>query len=485
MIFNVKVLLTLNYDNIITNKNLKTLQKNLKVNTKTYKMKNKYFLGLIGLTVSSLISSSSFGQETSTPISHDSLVKSVNAVKHDVDNLKKLKVSGWVQAQYQIGEAKGISTFDGGNFLPGQYNRFMIRRGRVKFTYTQKLSQYVLQVNATERGVNLVEIFGKVTDPWTKSLTLTAGMMNRPFGFEIQQSSSDRETPERSRYIQVLLPNERDLGGMLTFMPIKGSKLFGLKIDGGMYSGNGLAVPGTTSVGVAGLVDTDVYKDFIGRLSYKKSFNHDKFTFGIGGSHYNGGIAYQNNKTYNTMTADANGLQKWVMTDTVGGATSFTGKKAPRIYYAGEFQVSFKSFFGTTTFRGEYITGTQSGSLTENKSVNVSTVNASNTVSRQFNGGNIYFVQRIGKTKHEFAVKYDWYDANTQVSAKDFAVGTSLKSADLKYQTLGLSYIHYYDENVKFMVYYNFVQNEKGDGLAGYTKDLKDNVFTVRMQYRF
>ena len=461
----------------------------MKANTKTYTMKNKYFLGLIGLTLNSLITSTSIAQGTT--ISHDSLVKTVDAIKTDIENSKKLKVSGWVQAQYQIGEAKGISTFDGGNFLPGQYNRFMIRRGRVKFTYTQKLSQYVLQVNATERGVNLVEIFGKVTDPWTKSITLTAGVMNRPFGFEIQQSSADRETPERSRFTQILLPNERDLGSMLTFMPTKGSKLFGLKIDGGMYSGNGIYVPGTTSTGstgnttAAGLVDTDVYKDFMGRLSYKKSFNHDKFTFGIGGSHYNGGIAYQNNKTYNTMTADANGMQKWVMTDTVGGATSFTGKKAPRIYYAGEFQVSFKSFLGTTTFRGEYITGTQSGSLTENKSPNVTTVNTANTVSRQFNGGNFYFVQRIGKSKHEIAVKYEFYDPNTKVSAKDFGVGTSLKSAEVKYDMLGLGYNYYWDENIKFMVYYNFVQNEKGDGLAGFTKDVKDNVFTVRMQYRF
>lgn len=446
-------------------------------------MKNKYFFGLIGLAIGSLISSSSFAQEKTTPVTHDSLVKSVDAIKHDVDNAKKLKVSGWVQAQFQVAEAKGISNYDGGNFLPGQYNRFMIRRGRVKFTYTQKYSQYVMQINGSERGVNLVEIFGKVTDPWTKSLTLTAGIMNRPFGFEIQQSSADRETPERSRFTQILLPNERDLGGMLTYQPIKGSKLFGLKVDGGFYNGTGLAVPGTTSVGVAGLVDIDTYKDFIGKIHYKKALKDDKITFGIGASHYNGGIAYQNNKVYNTMVLDANGLQSWSIADT--SASTFSGKKAPRVYYAGDFQVTLKSMLGTTTVRGEYITGTQSGSLTENKSPNVSGVNASNTCVRQFNGANVYFIQRLGKTKHELAVKYEWYDPNTKVSEKDFATGSTLKGADVRYDMLGLGYIHYWDENVKFMVYYNLVHNEKGAGITGYTKDIKDNVFTVRMQYRF
>ena len=37
-----------------------------------------------------------------------------------------------------LNSTAAVSGFDGGNFLPGQYNRFMIRRGRVKFTYTQK-----------------------------------------------------------------------------------------------------------------------------------------------------------------------------------------------------------------------------------------------------------------------------------------------------------------------------------------------------------
>ena len=441
------------------------------------------------LFISSLFSTSVYSQINQ----NDSISTQFEKTNHEIENLKKLKVTGWVQAQYQIAESKGISNFDGGNFNTNQYERFMIRRGRVKFTYSQKLSQYVLQVNATERGVNLVEIFGKVTDPWTKFFSLTMGVMNRPFGFEIQQSSADRETPERSRFTQVLLPNERDLGAMLTFQPVKNSVLHGLKVDGGFFNGNGIYVPGTTSTGstgnttAAGLVDTDTYKDFIGRAHYKKSFKEDKYTFGVGASYYNGGVAYGSNKVYNTIVADVNGFQKWTAADTSN--TSFKNKKAPRIYAGTDIQFSVKSILGTTTIRGEYIKGTQSGSLSENKSLNVTSVNANNTVERQFNGGYVYLVHRIAKTKHELALKYEWYDPNTRISTKDFSTGTSFKSTELKYEMLGLGYINYWDENVKFMIYYNIVRNEKAEGIkdlnAQFKTDLKDNVLTLRMQYRF
>ncbi len=420
-------------------------------------------------------------QET---IPNDSLKKSIDQTKKEIELLKNLHVTGWVQAQFQVAESKGVDSYDGGAFAPNQYNRFMIRRGRVKFTYKQKFSQYVLQVNATERGVNLVEIFAKATDPWTKSLSLTAGVMNRPFGYEIQQSSAVRETPERSRYYQMLTPNERDLGAMLTFEPIKGKKLYGLKIDAGMYSGNGIAVPGTTSINMAGLIDTDNYKDFMGRIHYKRNFWKDNIELGIGASHYNGGIAYTNNKIYDQLVTGVNGMKSWTVSkDTI--STNWKGEKAPRVYSGAELQFSIKSKIGITQIRAEYTFGTQSGSLTDTRSPNTTIRNGANTAIRQFDGGNVYFVQRIGKTKHEVVAKYEWYDPNKKLSEKDFGIGSTFSGAELKYTMLGLGYVYYWDANVKFMVYYNLVHNEKGDGIAGFTKDVKDNVLTVRMQYRF
>ena len=182
-------------------------------------MKKIYFLlGLLS------IGQVSFAQN----VQNDSVTKALKQLTTDVSQLKNLKITGWVQAQYQWTQTPGAKTFDGGDFITNSDNRFMIRRGRFKLTYTNGLVQSVVQINATERGVNLVEYYGKLINPWLKSLSVTAGVMNRPFGFEIQQSSADRETPERARFTQILLPNERDLGAMITFQPEKGKKLYGL-----------------------------------------------------------------------------------------------------------------------------------------------------------------------------------------------------------------------------------------------------------------
>ena len=410
---------------------------------------------------------------------NDSIIKEL---KSESDRWKNLKVSGWLQPQLQFADSAGAKNFDGGDFMPNSDKRFMIRRGRVKFTYTGKNSQYVMQINGTERGMNLVEIFAKVTDPWTKSLSLMAGVMNRPFGFEIQQSSADRETPERSRYIQVITPNERDIGMMLTYQPTKESKLHGLKIDGGFFNGTGIAVPGTTSLNNAGVVDPDYIKDFIGRAHFSKSLNEDKIKFGLGGSIYYGGVLFQNNRWYNGMKTDTAGNTVWVMQDTSGKA-SLKGGIAPRRYYAGEFQFSVKTAIGTTTIRGEYVTGQQSSTKEENKSW-ATLLGTPDVYTRTFNAGNVYLIHRIGKSKHEVAVKYEWYDPNTQLKGTEISSAAGLTKAEIMYRCLGVGYNFYWDEHVKFMFYYNMVTNESTK-ISGYTRDVKDNVFTCRVQYKF
>lgn len=419
--------------------------------------------------------------QTPTP-SNDSLNKSIQQLNKEVQSAQKLKVTGWLQAQYQWTESNGAKTFDGGDFLTNSNNRFVIRRGRVKFTYSQKLTQYVLQINASERGVNLVDFYGVIKDPWKHQFALTVGVMNRPFGYEIQQSSANRETPERSRFTQVLLPNERDLGAMLTFQPTKGKKMFGLKVDAGFFNGTGIAVPGTTSLNGAGVADFDKFKDFMAHAVYQRATKSTKINYGFGGSYYNGGFVMQSNKLYNSFSVNNLGLQTWMAADT--SSNTFKGKRAERTYYDVEFQVSIDNKFGKTSLRSEYIFGTQTGTINNSKSPSSLPTDVV-AYARNFDGFYTYFIQRIGKSKHEIALKYEWYDPNTKLAANDFDTGTTMKDAELKYTMLGIGYNYYFDENVKFMFYYNFVQNETAKGIAGFNKDLKDDVFTIRMQYRF
>ncbi|WP_317899242.1 hypothetical protein [Aurantibacillus circumpalustris] len=443
------------------------------------------------LTLLVLCSTSLYSQNSEAALPNDSLSKEINRIKKDIAQLKNLKISGWVQAQFQIADTRGISNYEGGTFSANSDKRFMIRRGRVKFTYNGKHTQYVMQLNGTERGLNLTEIFATATDPWTKAFSITAGVMNRPFGFEIDQSSSVRESPERSRYTQILMPNERDLGAKIVIAPGDKSKLHGLRLDAGFYNGQGIYVPGTsTPAGYAagttpllGVNEVDFQKDFIGRLSYYKGFKNDKIKIGIGVSHYNGGNTYQNNKVYDQITNDQDGLKVWKMADTTN--KTFKNKTAPRMYYGAEAFFSIKTTLGTTTIRGEYITGTQSGQNNSSSSP-FFLPSSKDTYIRNFNGMYAYFIHRIAKTKHEIAVKYEIYDPNTKVAGRDITSATvnGLSSADIKFTQLGLTYTYYMYENVKFMFNYNIVTNETTN-LNGFTKDIRDNILTIRMQYKF
>lgn len=269
---------------------------------------------------------------------NDSLIQKVEELEKALDILKRMKITGWLQVQYQIAESKGAPNFDGGDFGANSNSRFMVRRGRIKFTYSHKLTQYVFQLNATERGVNLVEFFAKITDPWTQSFAFTGGVMNRPFGFEIEQSSSVRETPERSRYTQILMPNERDLGAKITYEPGKEHALYGLKIDAGFFDGPGIAVPGTnSSLGSTvndGVNEFDSFQDFIGRLAYYKNSKNEKYRYGIGVSHYNGSIVNRSNIIFSEIEKSPDGYI-FAAADTTN--RKFKGKGSSRRYVGSEF----------------------------------------------------------------------------------------------------------------------------------------------------
>jgi phosphate-selective porin len=82
-------------------------------------------------------------------------------------------------------------------------------------------------------------------------------------------------------------------------------------------------------------------------------------------------------------------------------------------------------------------------------------------------------------------LKYDWYDPNTAVKGKEIGVpGSGFTVADVKYQTLGLGYLYHITPNVKWVLYYAHVRNEQTK-LTGFTKDIKDDVLTCRLQFRF
>ncbi len=394
------------------------------------------------------------------------------------DQLKRsnLKFTGYIQANAQLADSQGIASFAGGNFLPGTDKRFAIRRGRVKMDYSRVddegniMTQGIVQVDYSQNGLTLRDAYANILDPYIKWFGFKLGSMDKPFGYEVTYSSGVRETPERGRMSQTLFPGEKDLGGQFYIMPNKTSRFRFFKLEAGIYNGTGALAN-----------DFDRFKDLISRLSFFKNNKDETIKYSGGISYYNGGFK-NSNKYINTLMSNAEGNHYWLATDSSAG---YADKQMRQIYYGADAQLSIDWKIGLTTLRAEYITGTQSGTLTSSTTPNAAVT--ANVFERNFNGAYFYWIQNIANSKHNIVIKYDWYDPNTKVKESEIGAVTgagSLGSADIKYSTLGLGYFFTYDQNWKITLYGDIIKND-ATKLSGYGKDLKDNIFTVRVQYKF
>ena len=147
-------------------------------------------------------------------------------------SLSKVKISGYVQAQYKSAltpsaakDSTGKYKYNVGDFAGGTLptivsGMFQVRRGRVKIVYDNGIEQAAVQLDCTPSGVGIKEAWAGLKEPWLNTVGIRAGVIDRPFGFEpVLSSSGSRESPEESRMIQTLLPDDYDLGANLEILP--------------------------------------------------------------------------------------------------------------------------------------------------------------------------------------------------------------------------------------------------------------------------
>jgi len=430
-------------------------------------------LGLISSTLA-------FSQEEEKVDPIDVHEQRISLLEDAATQAKKLKFSGYIQAEWQSSQldsalnksndmkvGTGIS---GPEKVAGtkNYNRYGVRRGRLKTTYEDFGCQAVIEFDISESGLKTKDVYLNVLDPWVNTFAVKGGVFDNPFGYEIGYSSSKLESPERSRLIQTLFPDEKTLGSMLTIQAPKTSPWNVLKLEAGLVAGNAINK------------DYKSKKDFVAHLTYNKAFEQMKF--GLGVSMYSGTILQTTKKVY-TMNNGA-----FSVDSTAANLNSF----ADRSYFGVDGQFSIASDLGLTQIRAEYITGKQPGAAGSSASPNgydPTSAAAFDTYVRPFSGGYVNFVQDIADTKHSIVVKYDWYDPNTSVAGNQILTAAKTGKADVAYSTLGLGYMYRMNTNVRLMVYYDMVTNEKvakySPSLKGFTNDLADNVVTVRFQYKF
>lgn len=388
---------------------------------------------------------------------------------------ENLHFSGYIQPQFQVAQARGARTYSAGDFAEFSDNRFMLKRARLKADYVlpakNKISPkaiFTFQFEATERDVNVRDMFVRVFEPKGNNFSLTMGLFSRPYGYEVNLSSAFRETPERGRASQILMPSERDMGAMLTYEPLKQkSKLPAFKFDIGLFNGQGKSGP----------AEFDSFKDLISRIFIRPAHVSKNIQLSGGLSLLRGGWVQATKYKYEMGTESGNNVF------VVDSSLDNIGDKAPRRYHGADMQVIFRHDWGKTELRGEYWRGKQPGSATT--TFNPGTLPLTPTYIREFDAAFIVFLQNIINDKWELMGKYDFYDPNRHTTTTQIGKpGTNLTSADIRFHTYGFGLTRYFTGNLKFLAYYEIVRNEITQ-LTGYNTDLEDNVFTFRMQLRF
>jgi hypothetical protein len=458
----------------------------------------------------------------------------VSNTENDVAKLTKIKVSGYIQAQYNYFENPAV--------YPS--STFLVRRARVKFQYEPVTGlAFVLQPDIAPGlgNVLLKDAYVKVNEPWKKTFSLWMGQFNRP-NYEVEYSSSSRELPERSRVIGALYPGERAIGAKLEIAPPD----LGLMAQIALFNGNeNLVILDGNGVGLNyqannSIRDFDNYKDLMARITYQFKLGN-LGALNVGAHGYFGKIKansydlVNSDYTYNKKVEVGDGLKK--------------------NWFGVEMQF-YADILGGLAIKGEYITGinaypgyyaaSSTSVSTSSSFLNNDTLTISNLVTKtslykpgiekNFKGYYVYLLKNVGK-RNQFALRWDYYDPNTKLNSDQVGIAKwdgsstttlaadpeyngnteilnststvytnkiSSGTSDIAYGTLTVGWNYYFTDNIKFMLAYEMPMNEKvgvnadgvgnvtakytvnnNPGVLDYSEVFSQNILTFRIQAKF
>jgi len=370
----------------------------------------------------------------------NSLDERVLTNESDLAKLTKIKVSGYIQAQWESYGADLEKT-------NGYSNTYYVRRARIKFTYEALDGvKFVLQPDFSTGNLALKDAYAVVNIPKLKNWTLWAGQMNRP-DYEVEYSSSSREVLERSKVVRTIYPGEREVGVKLEYVGTKVPLKFQLMAMNGDFTGTQQK-------------DVDSRKDIMARLVYSIKLPSSGIGIDLGPNFYYGGNLSKNNKYYKNSDGTL---------DSMKSAWKYLKKN----WVGGEAQI-YADVLGGLAIKGEYMSGINSTPSTVASTATMAQMKASPSTYNNFSGYYVYFVKNIGN-KNQFVAKYDYYDPNTKLSGD--AAGSNVY-----YKTWTLAWQYYLNDNIRITLNYEMPKNEIN---ATNTTDKKDNTFGVRIQAKF
>lgn len=206
----------------------------------------------------------------------------LQTAKDDLTKLKKITLSGYLQARYQS------MAFDNEyKSEKDQYDTFDVRRARIKLVATPTdRSTAVFELACDENTISPKDAYYQYAfgDNATIAPSFTLGQQYWWFGYENTYSSSKRECPEQSVFIRRFFPGERDTGFVL-WGPTGKSLTWKL----GAYNGTGI------KVGKDSAVDRNDAKDLVTNVRW----SHGDLDLGVSGYWGKGVWTSFANKTYN------------------------------------------------------------------------------------------------------------------------------------------------------------------------------------------
>lgn len=425
--------------------------------------------------------------------------------KATVDALKKLKISGLVQAQYVFRTDTNLVSTS----RPLQQGLFQVRRGRLKATYDAgNGSIYVMQYNLNQAGLAPQDMYVKWDEQWLKLFSVQMGLQDIPFGFETSYSSSSMETLERSRFQRnAMFADEKDVGVIFGATPkVPGLDAFGIKVAA--LNGYGAADA------------TFDPKSIVGRVNLGKNFYDAGVGLDVGASFYSD--SRQANAAYVTPVQARKAVKykrdSLKLYDSVTAVAEVKEVKAGQYYVidgSGKYKfdevrkeldaqvigvdaqvsvdVSFIPYLTGAKFSGELYTGSAIGSSGDNKRTAYGAV----LYKRELMGWYATYVQNIGKSL-QTVVRYDVYDPNTSVEGDEIGdknanakAGNGTSASDLAYDTWYFGLNVFLNGNTKFTLGYDLVRNETSKHLVdaapakNFSEEINDDILTLRGQFAF
>lgn len=402
----------------------------------------------------------------------ETIKERMDVAEGTLEKLSQLKISGYIQAEWQHFD-QATNPQGRALYSDARRNAFVIRRGRIKFQHRSQWLTAVLYPDISERGVTLKEAyvdFGLLPD---NEFNITVGSFNRP-NYEVEVSSSNRESTERAQVTRAFYPEERDLGLMFTYYPTL-AESFTPKLQVGFFNGGGAIAAS----------EVDPYKDLIARVTMPLPLgNESPVQIDLGATFYHGGIPV----TTDSLLETVDGKTKLVFNDATGDLRGWGNRK--------NFNVEGQIFLdllpiGGTIIKGEIMTGSRPTAGTAATSASVGITKGSDGKDsirivpgsaakpvqvRNQMGYYGYFIQNFGSDA-QLALKYDYFDRNTDMEGSQVA-----SSGDMAVGVLGFGGSVFVG-NARITLWHEIPTTEKNS--FGGLDDLKDNKTTVRFQYKF